>query len=126
MKFPPHLTVKGGHLHLGTQDCVSLAEKYGTPLYVTSEDRICEHFTAYRAALSKRYEKVQVLFAAKANGNLAVMRALAKLGAGADVFSAGELALALEAGMPAEKLLFNGSSKTPTDHGPPDCSGCRG
>lgn len=116
MKLPPHLAVKGGHLHIGSQDCVALAAKYGTPLYVTSEDRICEHFTAYRAALSKRYEKVQVLFAAKANGNLAVMRALAKLGAGADVFSAGELALALEAGMPAEKLLFNGSSKTPTDH----------
>ena len=115
MKLPPHLTVKGGHLHIGSQDCVALAAKYGTPLYVTSEDRICEHFTAYHAALSKRYEKVQVLFAAKANGNLAVIRALARLGAGADVFSAGELALALEAGMPAAKLLFNGSSKTPTD-----------
>ena len=58
---------------------------------------------------------MQVLFAAKANGNLAVMRALAKLGAGADVFSGGELALALEAGMPAKKLLFNGSSKTKAD-----------
>ncbi len=56
-----------------------------------------------------------MLFAAKANGNLAVMRALAKLGAGADVFSGGELALALEAGMPAKKLLFNGSSKTKAD-----------
>jgi diaminopimelate decarboxylase len=43
------------------------------------------------------------------------MRVLAKLGAGADVFSGGELALALEAGMPAKKLLFNGSSKTKAD-----------
>ena len=62
-----------------------------------------------------RYPKVQVLFAAKANGNLAIMRALAKLGAGADIFSSGELHLALEAGMAPEKLLFNGSSKTPAD-----------
>jgi diaminopimelate decarboxylase len=115
VKLPPHLTIKSGHLHIGSQDCVALAGKYGTPLYVTSEDRICEHFTAYKSALSKKYDKVQVLFAAKANGNLAVMRALAQLGAGADVFSGGELALALEAGMPAKKLLFNGSSKTKAD-----------
>ena len=92
-----------------------MQKKYGTPLYVTSEDRICEHFRNYKKALSARYDKVQVLFAAKANGNLAVMRALAQLGAGADVFSGGELALALEAGMPAQKLLFNGSSKTKAD-----------
>lgn len=115
MKLPPYLTIKGGHLHIGSQDCIALAEKYGTPLYVTSEDRICEHFRDYKKALSARYDKVQVLFAAKANGNLAVMRALAQLGAGADVFSGGELALALEAGMPAKKLLFNGSSKTKDD-----------
>ena len=115
MKLPPHLTIQRGHLHIGGQDCVSLAGKYGTPLYVTSEDRICAHFQDYQKALSARYDKVQVLFAAKANGNLAVMRVLAKLGAGADVFSGGELALALEAGMPAKKLLFNGSSKTKAD-----------
>ncbi|WP_292426859.1 diaminopimelate decarboxylase [Methanoregula sp.] len=115
MKLPPHLSIKGGHLHIGGHDCVALAEKYGTPLYVTSEDRICEHFRDYQKALSARYNKVQVLFAAKANGNLAVMRTLAQLGAGADVFSSGELALALEAGMPAQKLLFNGSSKTKAD-----------
>ena len=115
MKLPHHITIKGGHLHIGGHDCVALAEKYGTPLYVTSEDRICEHFRDYKKALSARYNKVQVLFAAKANGNLAVMRSLAQLGAGADVFSSGELALALEAGMPAKKLLFNGSSKTQND-----------
>ena len=40
MKLPAHLTIQNGHLHIGGHDCVSLAEKYGTPLYVTSEDRI--------------------------------------------------------------------------------------
>jgi diaminopimelate decarboxylase len=115
VKLPHHLTVKNGHLHINGQDCVTLAQQYGTPLYVTSEDRICEQFVRYKKALSSRYPKVRILFAAKANGNLAVMRALARLGAGADVFSSGELHLGLEAGMPAENLLFNGSSKTPED-----------
>ena len=115
MKLPHHITIKNGHLHLNGLDCVALAVKYGTPLYVTSEDRVCEQFRSYQKALSKRYKKVQVLFAAKANGNLAVMRALSHLGAGADIFSSGELHLALGAGMQAEKLLFNGSSKTPDD-----------
>ena len=115
MKLPHHLTIKNNHLHIQGQDCVALAEKYGTPLYVTSEDRVCEQFERYKKALSARYPKVQVLFAAKANGNLALIRALAQLGAGADVFSSGELHLALEAGMPPEKLLFNGSSKSPAD-----------
>jgi len=115
MKLADHLVVKNGHLHIGGHDCCALAEKYGTPLYVTSEDRVCGQFRRYQRALFRHYKNVQVLFAAKANGNLAVLRALAGLGAGADVFSSGELHLALEAGMPAEKLLFNGSSKSPQD-----------
>ena len=115
MKLADHLVVKNGHLHIGGHDCCTLAEKYGTPLYVTSEDRVCGQFRMYQMALFRHYKNVQVLFAAKANGNLAVLRALAGLGAGADVFSSGELHLALEAGMPAEKLLFNGSSKSPQD-----------
>ncbi len=115
MKLPRHLTIQNGHLHINKQDCVALAHAYGTPLYVTSEDRIVGQYRSYKTALLTRYPKVQVLFAAKANGNLAVLRALAREGAGADVFSSGELHLALEAGMAPEKLLFNGSSKTPQD-----------
>jgi diaminopimelate decarboxylase len=115
VKLPHHLSVKKGHLHINGVDCVELAQKYGTPLYVTSEDRVSEQFERYKQALSSQYPKIRILFAAKANGNLAVIRALARLGAGADVFSSGELHLALNAGIPAEKLLFNGSSKTPGD-----------
>jgi diaminopimelate decarboxylase len=115
VKLPHHLTIQNGHLHINGHDCVALAQQYGTPLYVTSEDRVCEQFERYKKALTSRYPKVRILFAAKANGNLAVMRALARRGAGADVFSSGELHLALDAGIPAEKLLFNGSSKTPGD-----------
>ena len=115
MRLPPHLSIKNGHLYIGVHDSVTLVQRYGTPLYVTNEDRICELFRDYQEALSSRYPHVQVLYAAKANGNLAIMRALAQAGAGADVFSSGELHLALAAGMPAGKLLFNGSSKSPDD-----------
>ena len=115
MKLPRHLTIQNGRLYINGKDCVALAETYGTPLYVTSEDRVVEQLGNYKKALVSRYPKVQVLFAAKANCNLALMRALAQKGAGADVFSAGELYLALEAGMRPENLLFNGSSKTPAD-----------
>jgi len=115
VRLPRHITIRNNRLHINGQDCVALAERYGTPLYVTSEDRIVEQYDAYRNALSKDYPDVQVLFAAKANGNLAILRALARRSAGADVFSSGELKLALDAGMARENLLFNGSSKTPDD-----------
>ncbi len=115
MNLPPHLTVRNGHLFIGGFDCVDLAREYGTPLYVTDQTRITGRYNEYKKALSAGYPKVQVLYAAKANGNLALLRALAAQGAGADVFSSGELRLALEAGMDPAKLLFNGSSKSGAD-----------
>jgi len=115
MRLPDHITIHDGRLFINGQDCNTLAGKYGTPLYITSEDRIVEQFARYKKALAAGYPKVSVLYAAKANGNLAILRALARKGAGADVFSSGELQLALGAGMAPEKLLFNGSSKTPSD-----------
>jgi len=115
MNLPPNLSIRGGHLWIGRHDTVALAGKYGTPLYVTDEDRILENYQAYRRALDNRYPKTRILYAAKANGNLAVLRALAAAGAGADVFSSGELHLALSAGMKPRDLLFNGSSKSPAD-----------
>jgi diaminopimelate decarboxylase len=113
--LPPSLSVKDGRLHIGRHDTVALADRFGTPLYVTDEDRIRARYREVHDALSSRYGKVQVLYAAKANGNPAILRALATEGAGADVFSAGELLLALQAGMDPERLLFNGSSKSGAD-----------
>lgn len=115
MKLPSHLTIKDGRLAIGGVDCVSLAEEYGTPLYVTDLDRITGNVRRFFSALAAYYPDVQILFAAKANGNLAVIRTLAAEGAGADVFSPGELELALRAGMKPERLLFNGSSKSRAD-----------
>ncbi|HZD42452.1 MAG TPA: alanine racemase, partial [Methanomicrobiales archaeon] len=115
MRLPPHMSVQNGHLFMGTHDLASLGESLGTPLYVTDGDRIRENYCRFREALTDYYPKVQVLFAAKANGNLAILSLLADEGAGADVFSSGEVMLALEAGMDPDHLLFNGSSKSPAD-----------
>lgn len=116
MNLPPHLTIENSHLMIGGCDSVNLAFTYGTPLYVTDETRIRENYRGYLAALSGFYPKIRILYAAKANGNLSLMKVLAQEGAGADVFSSGELHLALLAGMKPEFLLFNGSSKTEADH----------
>ncbi len=115
MTLPDHMEVRKGHLCIREHDMVALAARHGTPLYVTDEDRIVWNYRQYEQALRPYYPDTRILYAAKANGNLAVLRALACLGAGADVFSAGELHLALAAGMKPDSLLFNGSSKSPGD-----------
>lgn len=115
MKLPPHLTIGDGHLHIGGHDCTALAAEFGTPLYVTDEQRIRTNARRLSRALTAHYPDVRMLFAAKANGNLAIFRILADEGLGADVFSAGELRLARQAGMAADTLLFNGNSKSAAD-----------
>jgi diaminopimelate decarboxylase len=101
-----------GHLRVESVDVHDLAEEYGTPLYVTSENQIRHNFRRFHAAFSERYPDVTVLFANKANSNLAVRRILAQEGAGGDCFGLGELMLSLMAGVSPEKLAMNGSNKT--------------
>ncbi len=115
MNLPPHLGIRDSHLTIGGIECSSLADRFGTPLYVTDQDCIVSKYREYHAALGSHHPKVKVLYAAKANGNLAIMKALAREGAGADIFSSGELHLALAAGIPHDMLLFNGSSKSQRD-----------
>ena len=98
------------HLLFGGVDVVELAERYGTPLYITDENKIRDNFRSYK----KAFETVNndIYFAVKANGNLAILRILAQEGAGADVFSGGELHLVKLAGIPLDEVLFNGNSKS--------------
>jgi diaminopimelate decarboxylase len=103
-----HLEIANNHLIIGGADTTELAQRYGTPLYVTNETRIVENFQSYR----KAFPDADIYYAAKANGSLAILRILAKEGAGADVFSYGELYAALLAGIARKKILFNGNSKT--------------
>jgi diaminopimelate decarboxylase len=103
-----HLEKRNGHLIIGGVDATNLTQEFGTPLYVTNEQRIRDNFNAYQKAFSH----ADLYYAAKANYNLTIMRILAQEGAGADVFSDGELYLALLAGIPGDRILFNGNSKT--------------
>jgi diaminopimelate decarboxylase len=115
VNLPPNLTIRNDHLWIGQHDTVELARTFGTPLYVTDENQITWNYGQYNEALTALYPRTRILYAAKANGNLAVLRLLSRLGAGADVFSAGELQLAIAAGMAPERLLFNGNSKSRAD-----------
>lgn len=103
-----HLEIQNAHLIIGSADTTELAAQFGTPLYVTNESRVIENFHAYRDA----FQDADIYYAAKANGSFALLRILAKHGAGADVFSYGELYMALLAGITEEKILFNGNSKS--------------
>ncbi|RCV64398.1 diaminopimelate decarboxylase [Methanophagales archaeon] len=102
---------ESGHLVFGGVDVVELAETYGTPLYVTDEDMVRDNFRRYNSA----FETADKYYAVKANGNLAILKILASEGAGADVFSSGELQLVMSAGIPRDKILFNGNSKSEED-----------
>jgi len=88
----------------------SLAEKFGTPLYVYSQQTLTGHFQQLDAALAPLAH--QICFAMKANSNLSVMRALANLGSGFDVVSAGELQRVIAAGGDPRKCVFAGVAKT--------------
>ncbi len=103
-----HLGIENGHLTIGGVDTVALAEKFGTPLYVTDESRIRANYQRFQRA----FPNADIYYAAKANYNLSILRILAQEGAGADVFSDGELFCALKAGFSPGKILFNGNSKT--------------
>ncbi len=102
-----HIQSVAGHLHISGVDAVEIAERFGTPLYVISEERLRSNIKRYHRA----FPDAEKYFAVKANGNITLIRILAQEGAGADVFSAGELYLARLAGVPVDKILFNGNSK---------------
>jgi len=100
-----------GHLVCGGVDTVELCEEFGTPLYVMDEERIRENYRRFLRAFGRR-RRVRLCYALKANSNSAVVRVLATEGAGADVSSENELRIALGAGIPGEKMVFNGNLKT--------------
>ena len=115
MQLPKSLSIRSGHLYCGDVDTIDLIKKYNTPLYVTNEDHILNNYRRFESALKKYTDNIQILYATKANENPVIIQTLANLGAGADIFSFGELQSAIGAGIPADKLLFNGSSKTELD-----------
>ena len=88
----------------------AIAEAVGTPVYVYSTATLVRHYTVFRDAFAPR--SPLIAYAVKANPNLAVIRTLAKLGAGADTVSEGEIRRALAAGVSPDRIVFSGVGKT--------------
>ncbi|MEM2936122.1 MAG: diaminopimelate decarboxylase, partial [Candidatus Bathyarchaeia archaeon] len=110
MIIPKILENRNGELFIDGVSALELAERFDTPLYVISEERIRENYRRVYNALAYNYEKVRVHYAAKANTNLSVLTILRDEGAHIDAVSPGEIFLALRAGFPPEKILFTGTS----------------
>src|SRR3954471_19533216 len=108
-----HFDYRNGVLHAEAVDLAALAEAIGTPFYCYSSATLERHYRVFAEA----FADVQslVCYSLKANSNQSVLKTLARLGAGADVVSAGELKRALAAGIPADRIVFSGVGKTETE-----------
>jgi diaminopimelate decarboxylase len=105
-----HFAYRNGALHAEAVNLAAVAEKVGTPFYCYSTATIERHYRVFAGAFADA--RALVCYAMKANSNQAVIATLARLGAGADVVSEGELRRALAAGIPREKIMFSGVGKT--------------
>ena len=105
-----HFNYHDGILHAENVSVEKIAAEVGTPFYCYSSATLNRHFTIF----AKAFEDIDamVCYAMKANSNQAVLKTLARLGAGADVVSQGELERALAAGIAPERILFSGVGKT--------------
>ena len=100
---------RNGRLCAEEVDIAALAHEVGTPFYCYSTRAVEEN---YRRFAREFPADTLIAYSVKANGNLAVLKTLARLGAGADVVSGGELKKALAAGIPASRIVFSGVGKT--------------
>ena len=101
---------RDGVLFVENVSCESIAESYGTPVFVYSRAAIESTWKEFDTALAGR--KHLICYAVKANSNLAVLSILARLGSGFDIVSVGELERVLEAGGDPSKIVFSGVGKT--------------
>jgi diaminopimelate decarboxylase len=109
-----HFESRGGDLWCEDVSLSVLAENVGTPFYVYSSKTLRRHFRVFREALDAYpgLGRPLIAYAVKANSNLSVLGTLARLGAGADTVSEGEIRRALSAGIPAAKIIYSGVGKT--------------
>ena len=105
-----HFQYRNGVLHAEDVSLARLADEVGTPFYCYSTATLERHYRVFAEAFAD--VPSLVCYAMKANSNQSVLRTLARLGAGADVVSGGELKRARAAGIPASKILFSGVGKT--------------
>jgi diaminopimelate decarboxylase len=104
---------RGGELHAEEVPLARVAAAVGTPFYVYSAAALSARYRLFAEAFAP--PRPLICYAVKANSNLAVLSLLARLGAGADVVSQGELRRALAAGVPPQRIVFSGVGKTPAE-----------
>jgi diaminopimelate decarboxylase len=104
-----HFSYRNGVLHAEAVDLNVLAEKVGTPFYCYSTATLERHYRVFADAFPK---DSLIAYSVKANGNLAVLKTLSRLGAGADVVSGGELKKALLGGIAPGRIVFSGVGKS--------------
>ncbi|MBQ4245668.1 MAG: alanine racemase, partial [Succinivibrio sp.] len=104
---------KDSELYVENLQAKELAAEYGTPLYVYSKGALSDRFNAFEDALKSK--KHQVCFAVKACSSLAVLHLMAKLGAGFDIVSEGELRRVIAAGGDPKKVVYSGVGKTESE-----------
>ncbi|WP_428897514.1 diaminopimelate decarboxylase [Parelusimicrobium proximum] len=100
----------GDTLHIEDVDVHDIAKKVGTPFYAYSASELIKNYREFSAALKPFHNTIA--YSVKANANLAITKTLSKLGAGADVVSAGEMYIAMKAGIKPSKIVFSGVGKT--------------
>jgi diaminopimelate decarboxylase len=105
-----HFDYRDGVLHAEDVALTDIAAAVGTPFYCYSTATLTRHFQVFSKAFADL--DALVCYALKANSNQAVLKTLARLGAGADTVSEGEMRRALAAGIPAGKIVFSGVGKT--------------
>jgi len=105
-----HFALHNGVLHAEAIDVAALAEAVGTPFYCYSTATLTRHYEVFKAAFAPL--PARICYAVKANSNQAVLKTLARRGAGMDVVSEGELRRALAAGVAADKITFSGVGKS--------------
>jgi diaminopimelate decarboxylase len=105
-----HFAYRDGVLHAEDVDLIALADAVGTPFYCYSTATLERHYRVFAEAFAD--VDALVCYAMKANSNQAVIATLARLGAGADVVSGGELLRARAAGISPKKIMFSGVGKT--------------
>jgi len=103
--------VKNDVLYFDGCSTVELAEKYGTPLYVYSENAILKECNEIKSCFLDKYENTRAAYATKAFSSIAMCKIMDREGFCLDVVSGGELYTAIKAGFPAEKIEFNGNNK---------------
>ena len=104
-----------GRFQIEDRLAIDLADEFGTPLYVISEEQIRQNVRAITRVFRTRYPRTEILFSNKANNNPAVRRIFNQEGAGGDCFGYGELYLSLLAGTDPNRLMLNGSNKQPPE-----------